>query len=298
METETIVTLFIPFTIMMIMLSMGLTLKIRDFMLVLREPLAVFTGVIAQLIILPLLGFGIAWGLSPSPQQAVGLVLVASCPGGPSSNLMTRLAGGDIALSVALTAVSGCVTMFSIPMYCKLAASTFAPHLPELSLPIMETTIQLVLVMGLPLILGMTLLAYAPQWAQRLEHYVKRSATVLLALLIIGALFKSRHELAEYGWIEVIPAIVLSLSGMILGLVLSVVFRLTPAQRVAIPIEVGTQNGALAIGLALTALHSQEVAFPCVVYGTFMYLPCAIMVWLGHRYLNSLAIEYPQILES
>ena len=288
MQTETIVTLFIPFTIMMIMLSLGLTLRVKHFLWVLREPLAVMTGCCAQLILLPALGFGVAWWLSPSPQQAVGLVLVASCPGGPSSNLMTRLAGGDVALSVTLTAVSGCLTMITIPLYCKIAASSFAPHLPELSLPILNTIIQLALVMGAPLIIGMMILAYRPSWADRIERPVKHSATLLLMLLIIGALLKSRHELAEYGWFEVRPAIILSVAGMTLGLGLSVLLKLKPAQRVAIPIEVGTQNGALAIGLALTALHSQEVAFPCVVYGTFMYLPCALMVWAGHRYMREL----------
>ena len=192
-----------------------------------------------------------------------------------------------MALSVTLTAVSGCITMLAIPFCCQLAALSFAPHLPELSISVVQTILQLILIMGLPLIVGMIILSHAPHWAQRFERYVKHGATVLLALLIIGALLQSRRELATYGWLELLPAIVLSLGGLMIGITLSILCHLKPTQRITIPIEVGTQNGALAIGLALTTLNSQAVAFPAVIYGTFMYLPCAFMVWLGHKHLRS-----------
>jgi bile acid:Na+ symporter, BASS family len=288
MQTETIVNLFIPFTVMMIMFAMGLTLRIRDFTLMMRAPKAVLVGCMSQLILLPTLGFIFAYWLAATPEQAIGLVLVASCPGGPSSNLMTKLAGGDVALSVSLTAISGVVTMLSIPLISALSTHTFAAHLPGLSMPILETALRLLLMMGLPLLLGMRLLNARAKLASRLEPIMVRMSTSLMVILIIGAVVKSRHELAQYGWSEVMPPMLLNITGIIIGILISLTVQLTPQQRVAIPLEVGAQNAALAIGLALTVFHSRTAAFPGVVYGTFMYLPCGLVIWGGRRYLQRL----------
>lgn len=287
MRAEVIVTLFIPLTIMMIMLSMGLTLRRRDFTLLFEAPRATLTGAVAQLVALPALGFVIAATLSSTPEQAVGLILLAACPGGPSSNLMTRLAGGDVALSVTLTAISGLVTMLTIPLLSGLSVYLFASHLPELSLPIGETTLRLLLMMGLPLATGMLALSYFPRFAERVEPWVKRSALILMAILILGALLKSRKELAQYGWAETSPPILLSILGIILGLGLSKLNRLAPAQQITLPLEVGAQNAALAIGLALTLPHGQAIAYPAVVYGTFMYLPCGLFILWARRALSA-----------
>ena len=269
------------------MFAMGLSLSARDFLLIVKEPRAVIFGACAQLLILPTIGFVTACILASSPEQAVGLVLVAACPGGPSSNLMTRFAGGDVALSVSLTAISGAVTMFTIPLTASLAANIFAPDLPGLFMPISETIFKLITIMGLPLSAGMLWRRRSIERAKALEPYMVKAATILLTILIVGALVKSRAELALYGWAEVAPPLLLSVFGVVIGIIISLMSKLSPQQKVAIPIEVGAQNAALAIGLALTTLNQRQVAFPGVVYGTFMYLPCLLMVYLGRRYLQT-----------
>ena len=285
MDTQTIVNLFIPFTLMTIMLAMGLGLEIKDFKLVATEPQAVIVGVLAQLVLLPATGFAIAWLLAPSPAMAVGLVLVAACPGGPSSNLMTNLAGGDTALSVSLTAISGFVTIVTIPLISNLAAAQFAEQEVNLTLPVGETIVRIFVVVAIPLALGMLLNHKRPALAAKFEPRVKIAAVVLLFVLIVGALIKSRKELASYGLDAILPPMLLSVLGIALGAAAAFTLPISPRQRVAIPLEVGAQNAALAIGLALTFMKSNDAAFPGVVYGTFMYLPCAVAIGLGRRYL-------------
>ncbi len=291
MDTKTIVNLFIPFTLMTIMFAMGLGLTLRDFAKISKSPLAVTVGASSQLILLPLVGFLLAWLLAPNPAMAVGLALVAACPGGPSSNLMTNLAGGDTALSVSLTAISGVVTIFSIPLITNYAASLFAESEMNLTLPVGETILKIFIIVAIPLAVGMLVRNWKPALAQKIEKWVKIAAVVLLAILIVGALVKSRKDLMGYGFEAILPGVVLSLSGVALGFAMAFLLPLPPKQRVAIPIEVGAQNGALAIGLALSSMESNDAAFPGVVYGIFMYLPCAMAVVLGRRYLKRVSRE-------
>ncbi|MEL6181083.1 MAG: hypothetical protein AAFS10_19150, partial [Myxococcota bacterium] len=127
--------------------------------------------------------------------------------------------------------------------------------------------------------------AKRPEWAAHLENRVKYVAVALLFILIVGAMIKSRKELAMYGLDAIVPPVLLSLSGLALGALAAIALNLRPRQRVTTSLEVGTQNAALAIGLALTSMQSNDAAFPGVVYGTFMYFPCGVVVWLGRQYL-------------
>lgn len=295
MSPDTIVQVFIPFTLFVITLAMGLGLQVSDFNQVFKDPRAVAVGVLSQLVLLPLLGFAMAAVMAPSPAMAVGLVLVAACPGGPSSNLFTNLAGGDTALSVSLTAISGIVTLFTIPWIANLAGSYFADGAASLTLPVGETALRLLMVVAVPLALGMLVRAKAPAKAIAAERYVKRAAVVLMAVLIVGALIKGQDRLAVFEASAMIPPILLNITGMIGGVIAAALLRLPPPQRIAIPIEVGTQNGALAIGLAIGVLGSDEAAFPGVVYGIFAYFSCAAAVVLGRLYLRKIGAPQSRV---
>jgi len=283
MTPEQIVSIYIPATLIMIMLAMGLGLKPADFRRVVEQPRAVATGAFAQLIGLPALGFALAFLFTMPPELAVGLVLVSACPGGPSSNLMTNLAGGDTALSVSLTAVSGFATILTIPLIGNLAVTTFAGTDSSLMFPVGETIVRIFIVVGIPLFVGMWINHKKPEHAAKLEPMIKRAAVVMLTLLIIGALFAARSRLAQFSIDATFPAITLSIVGMTAGLVTAALLGLERPQRLTITLEVGAQNAALAIGLAVELMKSDAAAFPAVIYGTFMYLPCALVIWLGRR---------------
>ncbi len=293
MSAETIVQLFIPFALGVIMLAMGLALTVGDFRRILERPRAIAAGAFAQIVLLPLLGFAVAWGWSLPTTLAVGMVLIASCPGGPSSNLYAHLAGGDTALSVSLTAVSGLVTIVTIPLIVNFAMVVFAGETTPVPLPVADTILRIFLVVGLPLALGMWIRARRPRLADRLETWTKRAAVLLLIVLVIGAVLQERAQILDFVALAGVPVMVLNGIGMLLGLTLALSLRLPRDQTVTITIEVGMQNGAMAIGIALALLDSTEVAIPAVLYGLLAYVTVALVGVAGNAWLRSDARVVP-----
>lgn len=293
MTAQTIVQLYIPLTLAVIMLAMGLGLGVIDFKRVVAEPTAVAVGLVNQLVVLPAAGFLLAWAFALPPPLAVGLVLVTACPGGPSSNLYSNLARGDTALSVTLTALSGVATMFTIPFVVGLALDTFMGASRAVHLDAPATILQLLFIVGLPLALGMFLRARHPRRAATAERHLKRLAILLLVILILGAILKEKTRIAEHFATLGLPVLTLSLSTIALGLLSALAFRLPLRQAVTIGIEVGMQNAALGIGLAITALGSEEIAMPAVVYGIVAYFTCAVALLIGRRFVPHRAAPAP-----
>jgi len=283
MDAQTIVKLFIPFTIGVIMVAMGLGLTLADFKRVLIHPKAVLIGSINQLIVLPAVGFGVAFMFGLSAEFAVGLVLITACPGGPSSNLYSNLARGDTALSVTLTAVSGVATIITIPLITGLALDVFMEADSTISMPVGDTMLNILLVVGVPLTLGMLIRAKWSDKALKAEPFVKGFAALLLLVLIVGAILKRKEDVAANFAELGIPVLLLSLSTIAIGAYSGIAFKLPKQQAVTIGIEVGMQNAALAIGLSLTALQSETIAFPGVIYGILAYFTCAVPLVIGRK---------------
>jgi len=290
MTAQDIVKLYIPIVLGVIMLTMGLGLSLPDFKRVLVEPKAIALGLVNQLIVLPLVGFGIAFLFELPPALAVGLVIITACPGGPSSNLYSKLARGDVALSVSLTAISGLVTMVSIPLVTGLALDTFMGQGRDIHLDVPGTILQLFLIVGVPLSLGMYCRFRNVERAIKLEKIMTKVAVALLLTLIIGAILKERAKVGAYVADLGLPIIVLSLSTIFIGLLSAMAARLSIRQSVTIAIEVGMQNAALGMGIAMTSLGSEEIAMPSVVYGILAYFTCAVALLIGRRFIPG---DYP-----
>jgi len=265
------------------MFAMGLGLRIVDFKRVLIEPRAVLIGAIGQLIVLPLVGFAIAIWFALPPPLAVGLILITAAPGGPSSNLYSHLARGDVALSVTLTAVSGVATIITIPLIMDLALGYFMGESKTVFMPAGETMLQIALLVGLPLSLGMVFRHHRPTLADRAERIFKTLAVLLLAVLVVGAVTKEAKRIGDYLDLLLVPIVVLSFGSMFIGLGLGLLARLSGRQAITISIEVGMQNGALAMGLAMGTLNSEEIAMPAVVYSLVAYFSCAVWIPVGRR---------------
>ncbi len=288
---ETIVKVAIPTILGIIMFTMGLGLGLADFKRVIQRPKAVFVGAISQLVLLPAVGFALAWGMGLDGALAVGLVLVTLSPGGPSSNLMSHLAKADTALSVTLTAVSGIVTIVTIPLILALALSVFMDANEAPDLPILRTNLQVLMVVGAPLAAGMLVRAKAPERAASAEGVLKKVCVALLCILIAGAVAKEASKVADYARQAALPVVALTAVTMGGGFALARLTRLDRRESVTVTIEVGMQNAAMAITVALSILESSVMSIPAVIYGLWMYVPCMLAVWAGRKWLDAEATE-------
>jgi len=276
-------TTFLPLALMVIMFGMGMTLKPEDFKRVILAPKAKLLGLFNQLILLITVAFALAHVFALPGELAVGLMLIAACPGGPTSNLITHLAKGDTALSVTLTAISSVITVFTIPVVMAFSMNHFLGDEASIHLPFGKTFLQLMLVTVIPIAGGMTLRAANPALTARAVRPVNAASIALLILVIVAAVLKE-DELGRQ-FVEAGPAtIALNLLTISLGFATAVLFRLPLRQRISIAVDSGIQNGTLALVIALEILESARIAVPAVVYSLLMFGTGGLLIlYFGRR---------------
>ncbi|MEB3214078.1 MAG: bile acid:sodium symporter family protein [Leptolyngbyaceae bacterium] len=285
MESSVLTAVFLPLALFVIMLGMGLGLKVDDFKRIIVEPKAVILGLVAQLVMLPLVGFLLANLFPLNPELAVGVMILAACPGGPTSNLITYLARGNVALSISLTAVSSLITVFTIPLIINGAMQSFLGEATTLQLPFLQTVIQIAVITLLPVSIGMVLHAKAPRLATTLEKFVKWLSLAFLGLIIAGLLVKERANVGTF-FIQVGGVtLTLMIVAMALGYGLATLAKLDSRSATAITVEVGIQNGTLAIAIASspTFLNTPSMAIPAAIYALLMFLVSGAFAWWAQR---------------
>lgn len=278
MPNDALKTIALPLALMIIMFGMGLSLAVADFKRVILAPKAKLIGLMNQLLLLPLIAFGLVVLFRLSAELAVGLMLIAACPGGPTSNLITHLARGDTALSVTLTAVASVITVFTIPLIVGFSAEYFLGEAEAaIRLPFWKTVFQLMLVTIIPISVGMAVRVARHDFAVRMGRPVNLVSILFLALVILAAVLQEEDlatQFAEVGW----AVLTLNLVTMTLGFSIAALWRLPYPQRISISIESGIQNGTLALAIALGILNSARIAVPAVVYSLLMFGSGAFMI--------------------
>ena len=275
----------VPIGLMLIMFSMGLTLSLRDFGAVVREPKPVGTGFAIHLLALPLLGLAIGALFRLPPELALGLFIVSICPAGTTSNALTFVARGNVALAVVLTALTSLVTVFTIPLLLSWALPHFLSGqgtVPQLSIP--GTILQLIRITVLPIALGMIVRHLRPQLAARLARLLRPTALVIL-ILTIGFSVAVGAEMVARNLIAVAPAVfVLNFCAMGMGLLAGRAIGASARDAMTLGIETGVQNVTLAIFLTLTVLGSLPLAVTQNIYGVVMLMNAGLLIrWLRPR---------------
>ncbi|MFM1799968.1 MAG: hypothetical protein RLZZ117_2246 [Cyanobacteriota bacterium] len=281
MESSLLTTVLLPLALAFIMLGMGLGLLPDDFRRIGRNPKAVSLGLLSQMVFLPLIGVLVVGVVPMPPVIATGLMVVALCPGGPSSNLITYLAKGDVALSVSLTALNSVLAVLTIPLLVNLALRWLLGSEAEIQLPIGTTMLQILLITLVPTAGGMAMRQRWPASAQRLERQVSRLAAALLALIILAVLAREGAKLPDFLWKAGVGVVLLNGLGTLAGWQVGRGAGLPRAQQITLAIEVGIQNCTLAIAITAGMLGQPEMAVPAALYGLWMNVVGVGVVRLG-----------------
>ncbi|MBD7993961.1 bile acid:sodium symporter family protein [Arthrobacter sp. Sa2CUA1] len=262
--------------LMLIMFGMGLTLTLPDFALVIRQPLPVLLGVVAQFVIMPLLGLGIAWALALPPELAAGVILVGCAPGGTASNVVTYLARGNVALSVAMTSVSTLLAPIFTPLLALwLAGRYMAVDAGAMALSI----VQIVLI---PVLLGLVIRYLAPRLVDRVLPVLPWVSVIAITFVVVAVVSGSSAAILTAGWLILLAVILHNGLGLALGYGAAKLFRQPVAARRTMAIEVGMQNSGLAAGLARD-YFTPEAALPAAVFSVWHNVSGALMAAFWRR---------------
>ena len=281
MESNIITQVFLPLALFIIMMGMGLTLVVDDFRRVLRFPKAVAVGIAIKLAIIPLITFALLSVIPLDPELAVGFILLAACPGGATTNLITHLAKGDVALSISLTAVASVVTVFTIPILVNLGLEQYVGETRNIHLPFGKTVAQILAITVVPVIIGMVLNNRKPALAHKAEKPVKIVSAVFLVLIIAAALVKERANIGDFFEKAGPVAFAINILAMGLGYTITRVLTGNRQQAVTVGIEVGVVNGTLGIAIAAGILGSSVMTIPSAIYSIIMFPSVILLIWLG-----------------
>ena len=281
---QQLVSIALPVALILVMIGVGLSLQVKDFTRVARFPKAFLIGVLCQLVLLPLLAMGIISLLQLSGALALGVLIISLCPGGVTSNLFTYLAKGDVGLSVSLTAVTGFITPFTIPLIVNWGLEWQDLTDASLQLPVGSTVVPLLAITVVPVIIGMGLRKLLKSKAGKIEFVVRQISIAVLVLVIVALYVKlGASRVNAFAVIAGPACILLNLAGMALGVGLSYLAKLNLAQRFCIVLEVGLQNGTIALLITQTLLQNEEMTIAPCIYSLWMMVPAAIVVTVSKQ---------------
>ena len=254
-----------------LMFDLGLTLKLKDFYMVVTRPKAFFVALTGQIVLLPLIALGLGWAFQLTPVFFIGLMLIACSPGGSSSNIFSKLAGGDVALSVTLTAMSSLLTLITLPILMGWVTAAAGAEV-GITLPVGNLLKQNLLLMLLPVVIGLVINHFWSKAAAAIDKVLSKAAFPALMLLV--TIFFAQHYRTIFAHIGRLGLCVTALILLAIGCAsaLSRLFRISGRERRTVNIEVGMQNAAQAIALATSpfVFANQEMAIPAILYSLMM----------------------------
>lgn len=286
---QTLLNYLLPIAIGFIMFGIGMGLRTSDFKRVFTAPKAILFGLFGQLFLMPLIGFGIAFAFQLDPVYQLGIVLIAACPGGTSSNIVTYMLKGRVALSVSITAFNSFLIVLTIPIVLNLAFSLFWTSTQEVELSMYDTFKEVVYTVLLPVIGGVLVQHYFPNFVRRLTQPLRYILPGILfavfLLVIIEEQGNGGKSMSEYG-VLLLPALFLNVFVMFVGFFSSGAAGIDHEGKYTIAIEMGLQNSALAIFLANNVIKIDGLALIAVLYGSFSFFSTLIIAWFMKKYMR------------
>jgi BASS family bile acid:Na+ symporter len=285
MQESLLSNVILPLAIVIIMVTLGMTLTLADFRRVFTQPRQVLTGLLCQLVLLPLLGFAVAKIFALPAIYAVSIILLAASPGGATSNLIVHAADGDRALSVTLTAISNMLAWLTIPFLLSIAFGMFGGGTAITNFPVAETMIQVAALTILPVLIGMGIRNWKTEFAEKSKGGSRTFATVFF-LLIVLALIAENWVLIIRDGPRFAPAfITLNIAALAVGFLVAKLAGINRVQATTISIETGLQNATVSITVALTILNNNEMAIIPGLYALWMLASGFIFaMWISRTF--------------
>lgn len=276
----------LPLSLAFIMFSLGVSLTIADFTRVVKTPLGFSVGALAQIVLLPLIAFCLLMIFPLPPELALGVMILSFCPGGVTSNILTRLSGGTLALSISLTAVFSLLAVVTVPFLVAWSADYFM----GLDAPEVDVTalgIAMFVITAVPVAIGVSVRHFAPGFVDRIEGASAKIATTLFVIIVVAALASNWDVFASNIGVVGPALVALNVITLAVGFILAKVAGLNHADSVAISLEAGVQNATLGITvgglIAGVAEGIPTLAMPSGVYGITMYFVTLPFIFLMRR---------------
>lgn len=271
MQGDIVSGVLLPLILGFIMFSLGLGLTPVDFRRILAQPRALLVGVVCHFVLLPLVCYLMLKTLGITGVFAVGFMILAACPTGTTSNLLTYLARGDVALALSFTAIASVLTIFTLPLLVTWSLGHFLGAARAVDVPVGMMMGQVAMVLGIPVSLGMFVRHRWNDWALAFEPRATRIATGFFVLIVVLAVVKNWALLRD-NFATLAPfALVLNITMLCIGFAVAWAVRLSRAQSVTLGIETAVQNAALALVIASSVLKDDTLAIPGALYGVLMY---------------------------
>lgn len=285
MESNFLTAVFLPLALGIIMLGMGMSLTPGDFKRVVLYPKAVSIGLFNQIILLPIIAFGITLLFPLSPELAVGIMILAVCPGGATSNLISHLCKADVALSITLTAITSLVTVITIPLLVNFSLNYFMGIEQPQQLDVLDAMVKIIIITLVPTALGMWLNKRFPSFTRRSLKAVNIGSAVLFVLVVAGAVLAEKENIVGFFAQAGPAALALNLVTMATGYLIPRAFGIMERQSFTISLESGIQNGTLGIAIASSPLmlNNAEMAISPAIYGLIMFFTAGVVIYISRR---------------
>ena len=276
-----IVTKIAPIILALIMLGLGLGLKIEDFTRILKTPKDFFVGFFSQLIILPLIAYSLVIILKAPPEIAIGVMIISAAPGGVTSNILTKFANGDVALSICLTAVISLISIITVPLIIFTSAHLFGITNMIQDISITSIAIKMFLVVTVPVILGMIIRKFAENFVNSKIQIFEKLNLLLFIIFFIAAFYEERESFVNFLMQAGLITLILNITMMVIAFYLGKTFASGVKQQKCIALECGLQNGTLAIFVS-TQIFGTDIIYitPTAAYALIMYITGFIFVFL------------------
>ena len=278
-----IVTKIAPIALALIMLGLGLGLTIQDFTRVAKQPKDFFVGLLCQLILLPIIAFILIKILNTPLELALGVMIIAAAPGGVTSNILTKFANGDVALSVSLTAIISLISIISVPFIVFKSADLLQVNYSLAEISMIGISLKMFIVVTLPVIIGMIIRKFATNFIITNNNLIQKISIALFIIVFLAIWVEERENILSYIAQAGLITLILNVVMMVTGFYVAKMFATGIEQRKCISLECGLQNGTLAVFVATQTFNDVAYMVPTAAYALIMFVTAIIFAFAVNK---------------